>query len=1000
MRVILRLCYAALLLWGAAILLLHTPYVQQRILLAGQRFVEKSTHSTLKFSNWSFSPPLGISLHDVTLRRENDLLFSAEQVSVSLATLPILNAHIRELKIERGVVHAAAQWPLPEEIAPLIELQPFDLAAHGKWGWISQSNSGDAIFNFSTNPSSKAIFKWTMNTEQVISQAVLQMPVADAVWRLHIDAHASLTSSTPDAVSGTWIASPTNDSDTKIAGTFLSNISTNSHRITWSAQHTVGNAKGTLQVHGREHIVGRIEGTEEWFTSTPTPFTVNFSSRLSDKQLLTTLEVPLARWRDVVWKDLVGTFHLAWKGEFPEAETTVSWTEQGQASSAHAQFLWDKQRGISSARHLLWKSQGMEFASHQIDYDYRKQLWQGTLEGHLLLPSALGAMIPFSPLPEGLYTISTTFYPAPGDTQGSKGSLIGKDVRWRSFSSPSLRSEWQQGDLLKFSMELAPLRSTLPEWPIQANFAAQGTFKHDTPDPTLHLSLTMNDLEFPEYFLPSNHPLHSHLEVDLSSSGTWFRGDVLGLGAQPVHASGSLPIRLTSQSLGLRLNRGGPIDLQITGEGALEHYLPLIATPFDALTGHLKLAMNVRGSLEQPELQGLIELRSGAYESFDTGLRLQGIQGDIEGEGRNLVFKRWEATDGGGGRIAAHGTLSLNKNEGFPFLFTLFPSHLKMLNVDYAQIEAGGELRFRGNAHEQILEGELTVDQGLISLQETLPQHIQTIDVQTLHAPGSLPELLEETATPKAVALNIQVSAPHPVKIEDMHLVSAWKGGFTLGGDFDHLLLHGDLHLAHGEYELQGHQFALTQGTIHLGGPIDSKTTLYAVASREIGPIRAEILVKGAAQNPKISFRSFPPLPQREVLSYILFGRGLSDITSDEGAQLSQSFFSLSLSDQPQGTDDPLTRLRRHIGIDRLDFSTSSNLTQDPLHPNDTTEFGLQMGKYLSKDTYVSLNQRLNGLAPTLSITTKLKKHLAFEVDTDLGADSSVKASLQWKHDY
>lgn len=50
--------------------------------------------------------------------------------------------------------------------------------------------------------------------------------------------------------------------------------------------------------------------------------------------------------------------------------------------------------------------------------------------------------------------------------------------------------------------------------------------------------------------------------------------------------------------------------------------------------------------------------------------------------------------------------------------------------------------------------------------------------------------------------------------------------------------------------------------------------------------------------NPEISFRSNPPMPQKRNSSWILFGRGTSEISPFQGTQLTESITNLKTNNK------------------------------------------------------------------------------------------------------
>src|SRR5262249_41623500 len=126
-------------------------------------------------------------------------------------------------------------------------------------------------------------------------------------------------------------------------------------------------------------------------------------------------------------------------------------------------------------------------------------------------------------------------------------------------------------------------------------------------------------------------------------------------------------------------------------------------------------------------------------------------------------------------------------------------------------------------------------------------------------------------------------------------------------------------------------------------------------------------------------------------LSYILFNHGISDITPDQGEQLSQSFISLSSNEQTKGQTDFLTRLRNNIGIDRLDITASDRENND---------VGLQIGKSITKNITVSVNQSMTSLSPVIAVEAKLRKDIKAQAEAGVVEDAPVRMSLKWKKDY
>src|SRR3546814_1946144 len=76
-------------------------------------------------------------------------------------------------------------------------------------------------------------------------------------------------------------------------------------------------------------------------------------------------------------------------------------------------------------------------------------------------------------------------------------------------------------------------------------------------------------------------------------------------------------------------------------------------------------------------------------------------------------------------------------------------------------------------------------------------------------------------------------------------------------------------------------------------------------ASTSVENVNAILNISGRAQNPQIAFTSTPSLPQDEVMSRILFGESVTNLSATQAIQLAASLNSL----RGGGGDRKSTRL-------------------------------------------------------------------------------------------
>ena len=111
------------------------------------------------------------------------------------------------------------------------------------------------------------------------------------------------------------------------------------------------------------------------------------------------------------------------------------------------------------------------------------------------------------------------------------------------------------------------------------------------------------------------------------------------------------------------------------------------------------------------------------------------------------------------------------------------------------------------------------------------------------------------------------------------------------------------------------------------------------IASTEREGVSARVVLQGRADAPELVFESSPELPQEEIVSLLLFGRGFETLSLFQAAQLASSL--ATLSGQSEGI---LEKLRRNVGLDDLDVRT-----------DETGETSLRLGRYLTENVYTDL---------------------------------------------
>jgi len=128
------------------------------------------------------------------------------------------------------------------------------------------------------------------------------------------------------------------------------------------------------------------------------------------------------------------------------------------------------------------------------------------------------------------------------------------------------------------------------------------------------------------------------------------------------------------------------------------------------------------------------------------------------------------------------------------------------------------------------------------------------------------------------------------------------------------------------------------------------------------------IIVEGPATAPEVSFVSTPSLPQDEVLSQLIFGRDLQNISPLQAVQLAAAVGTLAGS----GGGGLIDNFRQDIGLDDFDITT-----------DDDGNAAVRAGKYLTENVYTDVTVASDG-------STEINLNL--DITDDITAKGSVDA--------
>jgi translocation and assembly module TamB len=428
------------------------------------------------------------------------------------------------------------------------------------------------------------------------------------------------------------------------------------------------------------------------------------------------------------------------------------------------------------------------------------------------------------------------------------------------------------------------------------------------------------------------------------------------------------------------LASGRPLDLRAAGALDLALLDPLVSPAGRRVKGRVTLDARATGTLGAPRLAGQVSLAGGEVQDFAQGLRLTDLTGTALLQGDDVVIPGFTG-HAGPGTVALSGRVGALR-PGLPVDLQVRMQDARALASDLLTARLNGSVAVRGSVAQGLAaSGTVDVLRADIRVPEQLPSSVQTLDVVR---PGQKPT--PPAASAVAVRLDLTVRAAQAIFVRGRGLDAEMTGRLRLGGTTAAPQVGGGFDLRRGTFSLAGTTLTFTKGKVSFEGTgLSDKLdpSLDFEATSTTAQVTATLTIGGTAKAPKITLASVPPLPQDEVLSYLLFRRSVKDIGPFQYAEIAAAL--AEVSGVGGGLSDPLNGIRKGLGLDRLTVgSTATNTAAAPNGSNVNAAPTVEAGRYVANGVYVGATQDVTGQGTGAQVQIDLTKRL--KLDTTVGS--------------
>ncbi|MEQ9661736.1 MAG: translocation/assembly module TamB domain-containing protein [Parasphingopyxis sp.] len=413
----------------------------------------------------------------------------------------------------------------------------------------------------------------------------------------------------------------------------------------------------------------------------------------------------------------------------------------------------------------------------------------------------------------------------------------------------------------------------------------------------------------------------------------------------PFSGSGSFGEQIAAAPLFAELRYSGPSETiwQLTGNEAFSISGPIVARA------------DAGGTLNNPNYAGSIRTENARLESGLTGTVVTGITTEGFFDGSRFSLPSFTGATPGGGTLSGSAVFDLGLASGLGMDIRLEANEAWLLRRDDISARVSGPIAITLQAppgtvagnEAAIPQGSITGDldliEGIFELGNVTPSTtVPQLNVTEINARRDLPV---EPPPPINWELAIDVDARNRFLVRGLGLDSEWSADLEVSGSVADFRILGQMDLVRGGYEFAGKRFELEEGRIDFYGSSPINPGLDIVAAGDVEGLNAQINIGGTASEPEIAFTSTPALPQSELLSRLLFGTSITNLSAPEALQLGAAV--ASLQGGGGGGLNPINAVRDAIGLDRLRV-----LPADPAEDRETAVAG---GLYVTRNLYVEV---------------------------------------------
>lgn len=429
------------------------------------------------------------------------------------------------------------------------------------------------------------------------------------------------------------------------------------------------------------------------------------------------------------------------------------------------------------------------------------------------------------------------------------------------------------------------------------------------------------------------------------------------------------PVGLVNSAAGWVISSMSPLNLSAKANFTqLQQFNSLLGLNLK-LQGQIQADLGIKGTLNAPMYNGTLTGQNLDFLHVEHGFRLKDGVMRLKLTDTSVDFEQFEF-NGVEGKVTVSGQAAFGAG-GKILTAQVKMDKLKPFVRPDRQLTLSGQadLSYDG-ARDIMLKGDLRVDKAQIDMPPTLAPSLGNDVVvcskdpaKELRCPQA--QTAQSTTDPDKNSNNgLQTTVDLNLDLGDRFRFKGQGADVKLSGKVNlksspntPVQAKGVVNVDSGTYRFYGQTLTVQRGIITFQGPMDDPA-LNLNATRSIGTIDVGAELTGTLANVRARLISSPEMPDEEKLSWLLFSRSSSTLSTGDGSAIASAAAVLLGTDQGR-------RVSEKLGIDSFNFGSSDNGLSGTV---------VGVGKRINDRFSVAYEQALDDVAGVVKVTWNISR--------------------------